>query len=296
MNILLRDMPLFVEVAKHKSFTLAAEALDMYISTLSRKIAQLEKELGVQLFLRSTRHVELTESGRMLYERCRYLLAETETLYDEVIQNMTRPAGPVRVAVSPDVYHTYLWGIAGDFAKQWPDIHLHLTFMQRWVDLLTEPYDLDIRVGPLPNSDLKARKLIAMQPALYASPALLAKHPAPEKPADLKNFPCIGFTQRDSMWQMKKGKKTETVAIQALHTVNSISLCLELVQAGIGASWLVPPVLKHPALTSHEFVIILPGWTIPGIDLYVVMASNQLPHRVRLFLDHLIAHCDRISQ
>lgn len=63
MNILLRDMPLFVEVAKHKSFTLAAEALDMYISTLSRKIAQLEKELGVQLFLRSTRHVELTESG-----------------------------------------------------------------------------------------------------------------------------------------------------------------------------------------------------------------------------------------
>lgn len=295
MNALLRDMPLFVEVAKHKSFTKAAENLDMYISTLSRRIALLEEELGVPLFLRSTRHVELTENGRMLYERCRYILAETETIYDEVIQNMTRPSGPVRIAVSPDVYHTYMWGISGEFAKQCPNIHLQVTFMQRWVDLLAEPYDLDIRVGPLPNSELKARKLISMQPALYASPKLLEKHPAPQTPKDLRHIPCIGFSDRDNIWKIRKEKQTETVTVQTVHTVNSISLCLEMVQAGIGLSWLVPPVLKHPALATNELVTVLPGWTIPGIDLYVVMANNQLPHRVRLFLDYLIAHFDRIA-
>lgn len=128
---LLRDIPLFVEVAKHKSFTLAAEKLDMYISTLSRRIASLEESLKVTLFLRSTRHVELTDSGRVLYERYRYLLSEVENVRDEVIHNMTQPVGPVRIAVPADIFHTYMRGTLRDFAKKWPGIHLSVRFMHR---------------------------------------------------------------------------------------------------------------------------------------------------------------------
>lgn len=295
MHSLLRDMPLFMEVAKHKSFTLAAEALDMYISTLSRKIAQLEKDLGISLFVRSTRHVELTESGKMLHERCRYLLAETESIYDEVIQHTTRPSGPVRIAVSADLYHTYLWGIASRFARQWPDIQLHIHFTQQWVDLVTDPFDLDIRVGTLPDSDLRARKLASMTPVLYASRSLMEKYDEPKSPKDLKDFPCIGFERNGSTWRMRKGKKTESVTVKIVHQVNSISTALELALAGLGITWLVPMTLKHPAIKESDLVPVLPGWTVPDIEINVVMAKSQLPHRVRLFLDFLVDHFERTS-
>lgn len=296
MHTLLRDMPLFVEVAKHKSFTLAAEALDMYVSTLSRRIALLEEKLGVPLFLRSTRHVELTESGRLLYERCRYILTETQNLYDEVVQNMTRPAGLVRLAVPADVYHTYLWGAASKFAAQWPEISLHLSFTNRWIDLLSEPFDLDIRVGKLPDSDLRARKLITMEPGLYASRDFLRSHPMPHAPKDLVGLPCIALPQQGGVWTMHKGKKKESVPVKAVHTVNSVSLALEMALAGIGVTWLVPAVLEHPSLQINDLVPILPGWTVPGIELNVVMADKQVPYRVRLFVDHLAEHFSRMPR
>ncbi len=296
MPSLLRDLPLFVEVARHKSFTLAAEKLDMYISTLSRRISQLEEELGVQLFLRSTRHVELTDSGRVLFERCRYLLSEAENIYDEVVHNMTKPSGPVRVAVPADIFHTYMRGVVGSFARQWPDIHLSVRFMHRWVDLLAEPFDLDIRVGPLPDSDLRARRLISLQPAMYASREFLKHHRMPETPQDLRDMPCIVMQQQGTVWTMWKGKKTESVAVRPIHTVNSISLSLELVLSGLGITWLSPAVLNLPAPEFEALVPILPGWTIPGVELNIVMAGNQLPYRVRLFVDHLVDHFARLPQ
>lgn len=297
LSALLRALPLFVEVAKHKSFTLAAEKLDMYISTLSRRISLLEEDLGVPLFLRSTRHVELTDSGRMLYERCQYLLLEAESMYDEVIQNMTKPAGPVRVSVSADVYHTYMWGFLARFAGKWPEIRLAVYFRQRWVDLLSEPYDLDIRVGPLPDSDLRAHKLVSLKPGMYASRALLDQYPEIREPKDLKGLPGIVMPQQGSVWTMWKGKKSETVSINAVHMVNSISLSYELAMAGLGITWLSPEAISHSrVLEGQDLVPVLPEWTIPGIDLNVVMAGKQLPNRVRLFVDELVEHFAALSK
>lgn len=293
MYELLRDMPLFMEVAKHNSFTLAAEALGMYISTLSRKIAQLEKDLGVTLFLRSTRQVTLTDSGKMLYERCRYLLAETESIYDEVVQNTVRPAGPVRIAVSADLYHTYMWGIAARFSALWPDIQLHVHFTQQWVDLLSQPFDLDIRAGTLPDSDLRARKLASMTPRLYASPKFLEKYPEPKTPKDLSAIPCVMYEGLSTVWAMRKGKKLEKVTVKAVHQVNSVSVALEFVQAGLGVTWLVEAALNHPEVKASNLVPVLQGWTVPDMEINVVMAKSQLPYRVRLFVDFLVEHFTR---
>lgn len=293
---LLRDMPLFVEVAKHKSFTLAAESLDMYISTLSRRISLLESRLGVPLFLRSTRNVELTESGKVFYDRCRYLLAETENIYEEVARNMTRAAGPVRIAIPADVYHTYMWGIAGQFAKKWPEINLVISFMPRWVDLITEPFDLDIRVGKLPDSDFVARKLISLEPGLYASKSFLEKYGIPSRPKELKELPCITLPQQGNVWTMHMGKKKESVSINAVHMVNSISLALDLAMEGCGITWLAPAILKHPEMKENDLVHILPEWSVPGIELNIVMPNRQLPYRVRLFVDHLVEHFAKMPQ
>lgn len=296
LSDLLRDMPLFVEVAKHKSFTLAAEALDMYISTLSRRISLLETRLGVPLFLRSTRNVELTESGKVFFDRCRYLLAETENIYEEVARNMTRAAGPVRVAIPADVYHTYMWGTSGEFAKKWPEINLVISFMHRWVDLITEPFDLDLRVGKLPDSEMVTRKLIALEPGLYASEALLKKHGIPNHPKELKRYPCITLPQQGNIWTMHKGKKKESISINPAHMVNSISLALDLAIAGQGVTWLAPALLSHPEMREHDLVHILPEWSVPGIQLNIVMPNRQLPYRVRLYVDFLVEHFAKLPQ
>ncbi|CAK7072713.1 MAG: HTH-type transcriptional regulator DmlR [Desulfovibrio sp.] len=294
---LLRDMPLFVEVAKNKSFSLAAEKLDMYTSTLSRRIALLEKRLGVQLFLRTTRRVELTDSGRIFYEKCRFVLDETENVYEEVARHMTRAAGPVRIAVPAEIYHIYLWGTSAKFAKKWPDIHLVVNFMTRWADLISEPYDVNIRVGRLPDSDLKARRLISLKPGVFASRKLLDRFGEPKTPQDLSAMPCIALPHQGAVWSMYKGKKKETVTITAAHTVNNASIAVELASEGLGVTWLAPAMLEnHPDLIEHDLVHILPEWSVPGIDINLVMPNRQLPYRVRLYVDFLAEHFAQMAQ
>ena len=287
MERLLRDMPLFVEVARQKSFSRAADALDMPVSTLSRRIAGLERELGLPLFRRNSRNVELTESGKEFFLRCEFIVGEAEMAKDMVTRNMKSPSGRVRVSMTGDLYHTFMRGMLSAFAAKWPGIHLQVHFTERNVDLLTEPFDLDLRGGPLPDSGLKARKLITLRPALYASPSLLEFHPAPEKPEDLRNIPCITLAQAGNTWTMRKGERVETVPVNAVHTVNTISIAYEFALEGLGVSWMAPSLI--PVLEEHgDLVPILPGWTSPGVDINVLMADRELPRRVRLFVDYLV--------
>lgn len=295
MDKLFRDIPLFVEVAKQKSLTRAADALDMPLSTLSRRILLMEKELNLPLFHRGARKVELTESGRALFERCKFVVSEAGAALDEVVQKMKSTKGRVRVSVPMDLYYGYLVGMFSGFALQWPDIHMEVHLSSRWVDLVSEPYDLDIRFGPLPDSNLIVRKLGTLQPGLYASPKLLEFFSVPEKPSDLADFPCIAFAHHGDIWTLSRGKKTERVAIRAAHTVNSPRVALEFCLAGLGASWSVPSsAASH--VESGQLLRLLPEWSPPGgVDLSVVTASRQVPHRVRLFIDYLAAHFTDIS-
>lgn len=290
MEKLFRDIPLFVEAAKQKSLTRAAEALDMPLSTLSRRILQMEKELGLPLFYRSARKLELTDNGQALYERCRFVVAEAGAALEEVVRNMKSPKGRVRVSMPLDLYHGYLAGALSGFALLWPDIHLQVHLSPRWVDLLTEPFDLDIRVGPLPDSDLIARKVGSLMPGLFAAPELLKYYPRPEKPEDLAVMPCIGFAHHGDNWSLSRDGETRSVPVRAVHTVNTPSAALEFVLAGLGISWFSAP-MAGPYEEKGELTRLLPEWTPPGgVDISVVTAARQMPHRVRLFIDYLAAH------
>lgn len=287
MNLLLRDMPIFVEAVKQKSFTRASEMLDIPLSTVSRRIIALEKNLGMPLFYRSAGKIELTDSGKLLFDRCKFIVDEADNAYEAIVQNIKSPSGPVRVSMSADMYNSYLTGTLSSFAAQWPGIQLHIHLSSRWVDLFSEPYDLDLRVGPLPDSDLKVRKLTTLRPRMYASNKLLEFYAAPKKPADLTTVPCISFAQAGEVWELSKGKQVEKVRIKPVHVVNSVSVSLELVLAGLGIGWFVAPmVAKYEK--AGELVRILPDWGNPDVDINAVMATSQLPQRVRLFLDYLV--------
>lgn len=291
MNGFIRDMPLFVEVARLKSFTLAAQALGIGISTLSRRIALLEKRMGVPLFLRNTRNVELTGSGKALYQRCEYLLLEAEQAYETVIRDQNAPAGLLRISLFGDVYHFHLAEALTRFACRWPDLRLHITLNEQPVDLLTEPYDVDIRFGPLADSNLVVRKIYTIRPGVYASPQLLRKFPAPAAPEDLANMPCIFLAGHANTWKLFNGQQQAQVTVRRpAHIVNSVKIWSDFALAGLGVG-----LLGSVEAARHEkngaLLRLLPEWSAAPIEMYLILANKQLPQRLRLLVDYLADYC-----
>lgn len=286
MNPLLRDMELFVEVAKHKSFTRAAESLEMYTSTLSKRIAALEKEMGVPLFLRNTRHVELTESGGILLDRCTQILAETDHAYETVVRNMTKPAGWLRLSMPGDTYRLLSDGVLSEFINKWPDIHLNVSIRESPADFMNEPVDVDIRPGPLADSPLRAKKFFAVDPGYYASPKLLEKYPIPEKPQDLLAMPCIALARWGFSWSFIRGKKKETILIRPAHILCNVFLCMDFALAGLGVAML-RNLVAEPEVKKGRLVRLLPEWKGPSHDVYMVTAAGEMPRRVRVFIDYM---------
>lgn len=291
MDRLLRDMPYFIEVARNKSFTTAAELLSVPISTLSRRIAALEKELGVQLLNRNTRNVELTESGKTFFDSCDFIMTEVGNARERLMQEVKSPVGRVRLSLNGDVFHSYMRGVLSDFAVQYPDIELNVQFTNRWVDLLTEPFDIEVRAGPgpLPDSGLIARRLTTLYPGVYVSSKLMEFYPMPQTPQDLKKLPCVTFTKHGNLWNLYKDGHEEKVSVNSVHSVNSMGLVVEFLLAGLGAAFLAPPMTEKLEKTG-EVIRLLPDWNGPDVNISLVTASTQLPLRVRLLADYLFRH------
>lgn len=296
MREIIKDMPLFVEVARQKSFSQAAENLDIPVSTLSRRISTMEKKLGVPLLRRNSRNVELTGAGKRFFERCDFIVSDAMDACETVIQDMKNPSGKIRLSMPGDVYHSFLTDALSSFAVTWPNIHLSVSFSDRWVDLLTEPYDLELRVGiydTLPDSSLKMRKMGSGQSTLFASPQLLEKYPTPQTPDDLKHIPCISLMAQGDIWYLSSGTENVRVPVQSIHTFSSMSASLEFSLAGLGVACIAYPlVARH--LEAGALVPVLDGWGMPASGAFLVMSGNQ-PHRVRLFIDHLVSYFDQLT-
>lgn len=295
MDALLRGLPYFLEVARQESFSRASEALDVPLPSVSRRIAALEKQLGVRLLHRTTRSVSLTESGKIFYEGCDYILSELDMLRDRVIQNETGAAGRLRISVPADIYFQFLQGVFGDFTRLHPGIELQVLFTTRWVDLYKDPFDLEIRVGPLPDSDLKVRTLATMRTNIHASTELLQHHPMPQTPRDLEKFPFIWLYQIEhTRLDLQRGEKTEAVIVRPAHLVSNIGLSLELMLAGQGVS-LLQEGMAEPFVREGRIVRLLPEWHTPPVNISAVMATARVPQRIRIFIDYLAAHFARIG-
>ncbi|MFT4300326.1 MAG: LysR family transcriptional regulator [Desulfovibrio sp.] len=290
MRKFLADIPYFLEAANHPSFTQAAEALGIPLATLSRRIAAMEQSLGVKLFFRNTRIAGLTEDGKEMLESCKFIMAEANGVRDRLMQKQAEPGGPIRMSVEAFVYHCCMHGALGGFVEQYPKVSLHTVFSTEWKDLHREPFDLDIRTGPVPYPDLKVRRLLSLQPALYCTKEFLDKHPSLEHPGDLARLPFIAQTSdgRPVVTCSKQGQM-ETVALQPRHTVQSIGLALELLLADQGVTTLIPQ-LARAFDKEGRLVQLLPDWELTKIDINLTLPSDRPPKRIRLFVDHIAAH------
>ncbi|ACS81602.1 transcriptional regulator, LysR family [Maridesulfovibrio salexigens DSM 2638] len=287
MQDFLNDIPLLVEVARQKSFTKAAEKLNIGASTLSRRIKQLEERMGAVLFYRDTRNVELTDNGQILLDRCEFILGETQRTYESVVNNMKSPSGLVRVCMFRDLYDRNMKKALIGFADKYTDIRLELTFVEHPVDLRTEPYDAAFLIGPSIAPPLIARKLLRIEPFIYASPELFDRYPMPEMPEDLHNIPCIVLERFGSRWPMFNGKRQVTIQIEPKYKFSSVDICRDFALAGHGLT-LIRRQEAEPYEREGRLIKVLPEWS-GGFehDVHIVTGSAQLPQRIRIFLDHI---------
>jgi DNA-binding transcriptional LysR family regulator len=172
---LLNDMALFVEVVKAKGFRSAAETLGMPNSTLSRRISALEKAIGLRLLHRTTRRIELTEAGQLYFERCKRIVDEARLAHEQLGGLLAEPTGVLRASFPVDFAVTYLAPLIVEFSTRYPKLTFDFELTSRRVDLVSEPFDVAIRLGESEDSQLIARRLATLGNYLYASPGYLAR-------------------------------------------------------------------------------------------------------------------------
>lgn len=282
----LRDIALFVEVARQRSFSRAAAALEMPNSSLSRRIARLEHAIGVKLFHRTSRRVELTEPGQLYFERCLGIVEEAAIAHESLTAASTNLAGRLRISVPVDFGNVFLAPLIIEFARLYPQLSFELDLSPRRVDLLAEHFDLAIRVGALPDSNLLARQLATVRVSLYASPEYLARRGRPTRPAQLAQHSCLRILQPDQQlpWRFARGARQIEVKTGSRFAVNNISMLRQLTVAGMGIG-AVDDIVADADLKAGRIVRVLSTWSMPPLPIRALTTTRLLPARVRLFIE-----------
>jgi len=285
----LRDMALFVEVAKGKSFTKAGAALGVPNSSLSRRIASLEKAIGLKLLNRTTRRIELTEAGQVYYERCRNIVAEAHAAGEELRELVEQPAGVLKVAMSPDFGMLFAELLFKTFARKYPRIAFDLNLTSRYVDVMSEPVDVAIRMGDVPDARIFARRIAVGTRHLYAAPSYVRERGEPRRPSDLADHDCIVFKpdNADVTWTLSRGSKRHVVQPHGRFTANNMGMAHRLAVLGMGIASIAD---EHAAaeLDAGHLKRVLPAWSPPALPIYAVTSSTLVPTRVRLFIEFLV--------
>jgi DNA-binding transcriptional LysR family regulator len=285
---LLASMELFVAVANAKGFRRAAELLDMPNSTLSRRISALEKDIGVRLFHRSTRKVELTEAGLAYFRRCDGIVAEARIAHEALQELAERPSGTLRVSMPVDLAISYLAPALKAFGERYPLIDFELDLTPRRVDLVADGFDCAIRMGAPPPtpSTLIARQVGLLPRYLYASSDYLRGAPPLAHPADLAQHQCLlqASAGGHAAWTLSSGGNSVTTAVAGRYTANNVSMCRALAMLGLGIAVSAGPD-SRAELARGPLQRVLPEWDVAPIPVYAMIESRLVPSRVRLFID-----------
>lgn len=293
----LHGMELFAEVAKAHSFSRAAAALGVPASTVSRHVAELERSVGLRLLNRTTRRVELTEAGRLYFERCRRIVAEAEVAHEELRGQLEVPSGPLRIQVSTAYAMDALLPALAAFGKRYPGVRFHMGLAGGPGGIRApEAWDVSVRFGELPDSSLVARRLGAISARLYASPDYLAARGAPASPADLADHDCIGLRTgggHAAPWQLLQHAERFVEDSPPRYCVDDAGTAERLAVLGAGVAALGGDMSLR--LRSGELARVLPRWSLQPMDVHAVTDTRLLPAKTRRFIDFLSDYLDGLA-
>ncbi len=284
----------FARIADLGSVSGAARSLGMPKSSVSRSLSRLEEVVGTALIERSTRHLRLTDAGRLLHRHAARILDDVTNAENAIGSLIGRPSGTLRISVGFTFAAGPLAPMLPQFLAQYPEVRIVLTVDNRPVDLLTEEIDVSIRIGPLRDSELIARKLGTIELWPCASPSYLATHGTPRTVDDLLSHKLIAHTDRLVPWRIK----TPSGAIRELTTEPgtvipepAVTRIMLLGEAGIG--WL-PDFDARALVERGELVRVLPDHGVDAVEVHALYPSHRsLSAKVRVFLDALVLHLTR---
>lgn len=283
----LAAMEAFSRVARLGSFTAAARELRISTTAISRRVSDLEAQLGVPLLERNTRRLSLTEVGAGYLERCERLLDDLAELEGAAAMSHGSLRGALRVTAGVDFGREPVAGLVAEFARRNPAVRIDLHLADRFVDLVGEGFDVAIRMGDLADSSLIARRLGASRMVPVASPAYLEAQGEPTRPRELASHACVLDSNGGPRWRFRGDEGLVSFAPTPRFAVNSPSVTRDLVLAGEGIS-VVPHFTVAEDLRSGRLRVVLPGYTMREIPLHVVFPpGRRLSTRVRAFVDFL---------
>jgi DNA-binding transcriptional LysR family regulator len=287
----LEELETLVRVVETGSITAAAESLGIAKSAVSRRIADLEARLGAQLFRRTTRRLNLTDTARGFYERCLRILADIEEAEHAVADEHGTLRGRLRVAVPLSFGLLHLAPAIDEFMLANPEVSFDLDLNDRQVDLVAEGFDLALRIAELADSSLVARRLAPIDFVVCASPAYLRRHGTPETPQQLAQHACItyGHSPDPETWSyVGADGEPGTVRVHSRLRANNGDFNCRAAITGHGIT-LQPTFIAYRYIEQRQLLPILTDCTWPGIHAYAVYPQTRhLSRRVRAFVDFLV--------
>ena len=287
----LSSLQAFVKVVQSGSFTRAADVLDTQKAHLSRVVSQLEKELGVRLLERTTRALSLTEIGREFFERAVGILASVEDAQRVVQKALGEPSGTLKLTCGVEFGMVAVSGWIDRYLASYPQVRVDADFTGRIVDIVHEGFDLAIRMGPLADSNLVARKLGELSYGLFASPEYLASRDAPKQPGDLAAHEVLAFSggSHHTTWTLTQDGVSTQVELQPRLKANNVFAVRDAAVSGMGVAQL-PLIVAAPAVRVGKLHAVLPAWSPPPVPVQGVFASARyLTPKVRAFIDLAVA-------
>jgi DNA-binding transcriptional LysR family regulator len=288
----LNSLMIFAKVVEVNSFSEAARRLKMPVSTVSRRIVELEDQLGVRLLERSTRSLRLTDVGSEVLEHAQHSAELSEAVDGIVSNHLSNVSGLLRLSAPPSISDSLLAPLVGAFQASYPNVRVQILITERIVDQIAEGVDLSFRVGELEDSALVARKILTYRHQLVASPAYLDKCKPPKSPRDLLGHRLLAFSfwKPENTWHFThaNGKERETVTFRPYLSINEYAGLATALLAGTGISDL-PPIVQPDLLRDGRLVEVMPKWHFRIFSLWLVHLGNRyIPRPVRLFKEFAV--------
>ena len=294
------QLTMFHTIVKEGSITKAAQKLEIASPSVSNALKTLEEELGLPLFTRTTRRIELTEAGRLLYERTLHPVGDLSFALESISDLSKVPSGKVRLTTPKFVYQYLLKPIYADFCARYPQIELEISISDAAIDILKEGFDLGIRFGDRVEEGMIARQLTKpMKEALFVSESYQRKHGIPQSPEELKNHKLVQyrFIASNQLAPLLLDNQGESLSVEMPNAliVNDTDVMLDAAKSGVGIGRIVEPMVKE-SLDKRELVPVLEDYWYPYSALYVYFHRNtQKAKRVRVLIDFLLEKTEMLK-
>jgi DNA-binding transcriptional LysR family regulator len=281
----------FAAVVEHGSFTAAADALNVSTSFVSREVKRLEERLNARLLHRTTRKIQLTDMGRIYYDRGREIQGLLDSLESDMADLQDRAQGLIRIT-APGLYaDRYVAPALAEFTDKYPEVSIELDTSMRVVDIIGDGFDIAVRMSALDDSTLIARKIAPRRIIVCASPAYLNRNGRPMNPEDLNSLNCLTFP--DMSWRFQFPDGVRSVKVQGSWSTDNGRALVVAAERGLGVIRLTDYYMA-PQLKRGDLEIVLEEFEVKDAATWIIFpAREHLPTRVRFLIEFLAERLKR---